>query len=473
MNIRNKNLLKACESLEKLRNTEDKWRPKFHLSPVTGWLNDPNGLCEFMGKYHIFFQYSPFDTKTGLNYWGHYSTENFIDYEYHAPALCCDEQFDCHGVYSGSAVVKDNKLYIFYTGNVKHLGNYDYILSGREHNTVRAESLDGIIFENKTIIFRNSDYPENVTLHVRDPKVYKYKDKYIMILGARTKENKGEILIYISDDLDVWNFSGIIDSWKDYGYMWECPDLIDINGKLFLVFSPQGIESDGILYNNIYQSGYSVITGNFPENCKTGEFTELDRGFDFYAPQTFVDSGGRRILIGWAGLPDIDKLYSNPTEKYGWVHCLTVPREITEKNGKLIQNPVRELEKMRSEQKYFSISGYFGIDTPDIFECEINILENQGFVMECQKSFKLKYHNNILTLSMNKNGYGRKERSVVLDRLDNIHILCDTSVAEIYINHGEEVFTARYYPEIDDRGIDIHNISGNITLWNLRGFNII
>ncbi|MNO00328.1 Sucrose-6-phosphate hydrolase [compost metagenome] len=56
-----------------------------------------------------------------------------------------------------------------------------------------------------------------------------------------------------------------------------------------------------------------------------GGFDELDRGFDFYAPQTMASSDGRRILIGWMGLPDIEY----PTDRNGWAHCLTLPRELS------------------------------------------------------------------------------------------------------------------------------------------------
>ena len=49
-----------------------------HLMPPTGWLNDPNGLCWYKGRYHVFFQYSPFESNGGLKFWGHYSSEDMI-----------------------------------------------------------------------------------------------------------------------------------------------------------------------------------------------------------------------------------------------------------------------------------------------------------------------------------------------------------------------------------------------------------
>ena len=103
-NVRTINLKNACRALERSADKETRGRPAFHLSPMTGWLNDPNGLCQIGATHHVFFQYSPFDVKPGLNYWGHYTTEDFVTYQYHEPGLCSDEKFDCLGVYSGSAL---------------------------------------------------------------------------------------------------------------------------------------------------------------------------------------------------------------------------------------------------------------------------------------------------------------------------------------------------------------------------------
>ena len=51
---------------------EDPDRLAFHLMPETGWMNDPNGLCQFKGEYHIYYQYTPFEPTGELKLWGHY-----------------------------------------------------------------------------------------------------------------------------------------------------------------------------------------------------------------------------------------------------------------------------------------------------------------------------------------------------------------------------------------------------------------
>ena len=42
------------------RVQKDPMRLQYHIQPPMGWLNDPNGLCQKDGIYHIYFQYCPF-----------------------------------------------------------------------------------------------------------------------------------------------------------------------------------------------------------------------------------------------------------------------------------------------------------------------------------------------------------------------------------------------------------------------------
>lgn len=82
---------------------EDPDRLAFHLMPETGWMNDPNGLCQFKGEYHIYYQYTPFEPTGELKLWGHYKTKDLVTYEQCQPVLFPDSDEDAHGVYSGSA----------------------------------------------------------------------------------------------------------------------------------------------------------------------------------------------------------------------------------------------------------------------------------------------------------------------------------------------------------------------------------
>ena len=218
MNSLTRHLKKSIELIEKdcLKNKDlDLWKLGFHLMPPIGWLNDPNGLCFFKGEYHIFFQYSPFNPNGELKFWGHYKSKDLINWEYLGVPIIPDQTFDCHGAYSGSTLVEDEKMYIYYTGNVKHSGkNYNYITNGRGSNTILAISENGIDINSKKCILTNDDYPKNLTCHVRDPKVWKEDNQYYMVLGARTQEDKGIILLYNSTDKVNWSFKNTIESFN-------------------------------------------------------------------------------------------------------------------------------------------------------------------------------------------------------------------------------------------------------------------
>ena len=457
-NVRTINLKNACRALERSADKETRWRPAFHLSPMTGWLNDPNGLCQIGATHHVFFQYSPFDVKPGLNYWGHYTTEDFVTYQYHEPGLCSDEKFDCHGVYSGSALEADDTLYVFYTGNVLQRDDpdYDYITRGREHNTIRAESKDGIHFEKKEVLLYNRDYPADVTCHVRDPKVWKHGDSYTMVLGSRRKDDVGEILVYRSSDLKDWKLANRVTSETPFGYMWECPDCFTLDGVRFLSFSPQGVDAQDWKYNNIYQSGYCRLEGDLYGDYELKPFREFDHGFDFYAPQSFETEDGRRVHISWMGMPDCEE-YTNLTIAEGWQHCFTFPREVFVEDGKVCQRPVRELQKRKTFVD--KSTGMLKKDGYKVYDVNISGIQNNEFRTVIDEELILEYKNGRFEMhftSQDKNSVsaGRGMRYVDVDKISSVEILVDKSSVEVFVNNGEYVFTTRFYPQKDSLAVE-------------------
>lgn len=292
-------LVSRIEREDGPRATADPYRQRFHLMPPVGWMNDPNGLCRCGEWYHVFYQYGPFDPAGGVKMWGHYRSRDLLHWEQLPPMLYPDQPWDIHGVYSGSALVEDGTMYLYYTGNVKHAGNYDYITAGRGHNTALAVSRDGVTAESNELLLENKDYPADLTCHVRDPKVWAQDGTYYMVLGARTKDDRGELLVYESADKRSWQHINTLTTPEKFGYMWECPDLFELDGQWFLVCSPQGVTRQGNKYQNVYSCGYFPLYGDFRGDYTLGEFRELDCGFDFYAPQSFVDGGRACNSAGW------------------------------------------------------------------------------------------------------------------------------------------------------------------------------
>ena len=446
-----KKLVPLVESLGKETVAADPHRQRFHLQPPVGWLNDPNGLCVYGGQYHAFFQYSPFDVNGGVKHWGHAVSTDLLHWEPLPVMLCPDEPFDCHGVYSGSALVEGTEMYLYYTGNVKHPGNFDYIREGRSHNVCLGISRDGKTLADKQCLLHNCDYPAGLTCHVRDPKVFAYEAKYYMVLGARTVEDKGEVLVLESTDKLHWAHINTLTTPETFGYMWECPDLFCLDGQWYLVVSPQGIPC-----RNVYGCGYFAVQGDWRGECTLGRFHEMDAGFDYYAPQSFADGAGRRIQMGWMGMPDAD--YGNaPTVAHGWQHCMTVPRVLAKgPDGTLLQNPVPELKAQRGPARKLP-DGAEALFSPCF---DLTAAPAGDFALTVAQGVELVYTEKDRACSLRFTdpamADGRTERRTRLaEPCRSLRVVGDRSSLEIFLNDGAAVFSTRYYPAAGDVTVKI------------------
>ncbi|RSK54658.1 sucrose-6-phosphate hydrolase [Bacillus canaveralius] len=456
---------KAYEEIDRLKETvaSDPHRLIYHLMPPVGLLNDPNGLIHYKGVYHVFYQWNPFDVGHGAKFWGHYTSKDLVHWREEPNALAPSEWYEKNGCYSGSAIEHDGKLFLFYTGNVKD--EHDQ----RQTYQCMAVSSDGIHFEKKGPVI---ELPQGYTAHFRDPKVWKKDDMWYMILGAQTLSEQGAAVLFSSEDLYQWKHLGIIagsglNGLSEFGYMWECPDLFELDGKDVLLVSPQGLEPEGDLYNNVFQSGYFIGSLDYSAPAfQHGSFTELDRGFDFYAPQTMLDGKGRRIMYGWMGITDENEPFQ-PTVDHQWIHALTLPRELKLKNDKLIQQPVEELQLLRNQQVSIleaEISGDVVFEEVGGRSVELILNfkkhEAETFKISLRNNAALVYHAGSKQLILERKSFKDgtiEQRACHLDKLGKLQIFLDTSSIEVFVNDGEEVFTARYFPDVEDESISFYS----------------
>ena len=447
------------------------WKNKFHISPDKGLLNDPNGLIFYKNEYHVFYQYNPDDCEHKNKHWAHLKSKNLVNWKEFSIVLSPTDWFDKDGCYSGSAIEKDGKLYLMYTGNVK---NKDI----RESYQCLAVSEDGINFKKLGPVIHNDDIPEGYTRHFRDPKLFKKNGKFYVVLGAQRENLTGTILLYSSEDLFTWKFEQEIIK-GEFGYMCECPDYYEVNRQGVLVFSPQGLIANGILYNNRYQSGY--ILRNIKETEKNN-FIELDRGFEFYAPQSFIGKTEERIMFGWMGMPEELK---HPSVEEGWVHSLTLPRVIEIENNKIYQKPHTNLHQLRKNKiivENLEVNGKVNLEKFNIngttYEIILKLEEvNSDLTLNIRAGknnktvLKYEYKNKLFILDRENSGRGYKGiRKCVLETLKEIHIFSDTSCVEVYLNDGEEVFTANIYPEKDAENIILEG--NNIKIEQIEFYEI-
>ncbi|MBP1971382.1 beta-fructofuranosidase [Virgibacillus natechei] len=455
----------------------DPYRLRYHIMPPVGLLNDPNGFVFYKGQYHVFYQWNPFEPEHGAKFWGHYISDDLISWKEAPVALAPDMWYDKNGCYSGSAVVFNDRLYVFYTGNVKDEEGH------RKSYQCLAISDDGIHFEKKGPVIH---VPEGYTAHFRDPKVFYETDKWYMVIGAQTEKIQGAVVVYTSSDLETWHFQGpLIESGdaslEAFGYMWECPDLFTLDGKDILVVCPQGLSANGYVFNNIYQSGYFAGSVDYEAiSFNHDSFVELDRGFDFYAPQTMEDEIGRRILIGWMG--NAEETVIQPTVKHEWIHALTIPRELEWKNDKLLQRPVGELYSLRSDEiRFEDVTIEDNMELPEIYgnvfelELTVNDLNADRFTVGIGEASRIVYDTKTKVFTFERASLDGTEeverRHCQLEHVAAIRIFKDTSSVEIFVNGGEEVFTSRVFDHPEAEGITFSAYNGTVQLdvakWNL------
>ncbi|AHG76936.1 glycoside hydrolase family 32 protein [Mannheimia varigena] len=415
--------------------------PTYHLAPETGLFNDPNGLL-FDGKnYHIFAQWFPYGALHGMKHWQHFMTEDFQTFE-KGELLIPDELFESHGCYSGGAILWQGKIVAFYTGNTRRPSDNARV----PHQNIAIFDTSGKLLEKRCVI---DQAPAGYTEHVRDPKPYiTAEGKIRFVLGAQRENLTGTVLIYEMNDLnDIPRLVAELDvNGFDNSnvFMWECPDLFRLGGKDLFVWSPQGKLRENHQFQNNYHATYAV--GKLEGNTLVAEhIEELDYGFDFYAPQTVENSD--RIMFGWVGLPDL----TYPTDKYQWHSMLTMPRKLSLQNGKVVQQPIVNLEELQAVE----ISENFAIDDLDTAYLQISV-ENQPLVLDFfsnEKGQKLtmRFENGVFSLDRSQSEQTElmekfgTVRHCKIEKLDTLDIFFDRSVVEIFLNDGEKVLTSRFF----------------------------
>lgn len=298
------------------------WRPEYYYTPKKGWINDPNGLVYFKNQYHLFYQYNPYHCNWDSMHWGHAVSNDLIHWKELGIVLKPDKIYDKHpegGCFSGSVVVKDNKLYAFYTGTIEE--NHQI-----KQTQCLAVSEDGMYFkkvkDNPLILYP----PEGCGPDFRDPKVIWAEGKWRMICGgsdgsADEKTSTGKIYMYSSEDLLTWKYQGIIYESEECS-MFECPDLFTLDDKWILTSSPMNRPDCA---QNVYMVGNMDFENAIFHKEKEGI---LDGGTHYYASQTYQDKEGKWQSVAWLGgwkwMPWIHDF--GPTDQEGFRGIISIPR---------------------------------------------------------------------------------------------------------------------------------------------------
>ena len=440
-------LTKITETVQKDKD----FRPHFHIAPPTGLMNDPNGLIFDGEKYHLFYQWFPFDAIHGMKHWKHLITKDFQHYQSADDLIPC-ELFESHGCYSGGALKVGDKLAMFYTGNTRRQSDNQRV----PYQNLAIFDLTGKLLSKHPLI---ENAPEGYTEHVRDPKPYFTEDgKIRFICGAQRENLTGTAIIFEMDNLEgtprLLGELSLPAFDNTNVFMWECPDLLKLGDKDVFIWSPQGKDREKHQFQNNYHATYAV--GKLTDLTFEAEYiSELDQGFDFYAPQTFggLDNKTHAVLFGWIGLPDL----TYPTDKFKWHSALTLPRELRLEDSKIYQRPIDKIYENLTALSALHLDKKENIANLDRaylkFEVNNQAFDLNFFQNEKGQSLRLYYENGLVCLDRSQTEQTElmekfdTKRFCEIENLQTVEIFFDRSIIEIFFNHGEKAMTSRFFIE--------------------------
>lgn len=469
-----------------LKTSEEQlYRPNYHFTPQKGWMNDPNGLFYLNGTYHLFFQYTPFQSVPdfGKMHWGHAISKDLIKWEELAPAIAYDEK---GAIFSGSAVVdKDNTSGFGDGKNVPLVAIFTY-------HDMKKEQAGEIDAQSQAIAYSLDNgktwtkYSNNPVLKnpgikdFRDPKVFWDAKRKQWVMGLAVQDRQH---FYASKNLKDWTF--LSEFGKDvggHGGVWECPDLFPIKVEgtneekwvLIVNINPGGPNggSAAQYFVGDFDGKAFKMDDIFTKQLEKEKVVWLDWGRDNYASVSFDNvPGNKRVIIGW--MSNWDYSPNVPTEK--WRGSSTIPREVTLKRTKegyiLKNNPVSQLKNyegktIRKEISLVSDKKLIGKGEIDLSKAVLDVdlkKMTQGvytFALKNSLGERVIFgiDNNKQELFIDRTQSGKTDfKGNFADRISKaplaknyqnatFKIVLDKTSIEIFFNNGEKVMTEIFFP---------------------------
>ncbi|HEM3528642.1 TPA: glycoside hydrolase family 32 protein [Streptococcus suis] len=423
------------------------FRPERHFVPEIGWINDPNGFVYFKGEYHLFYQFNPYESVWGPMHWGHAKSKDLVNWEHLPVALAPDKDYDKDGCFSGSAIVKEDTLWLMYTGNIVN-----------EDGSVRqvqnmAYSTDGIHFEKiaQNPVATEELLPEEVIANdFRDPKIFEKDGRYYSVVATKHKDGVGCIVLLGSDDLLDWQFESIfLKGQAHQGHVWECPDYFEVDGQEYLIVSPMRYQKEDNDFVNINSNIF--VTGHVDWDKKVfvaDSFKEIDHGHDFYAAQTTEGPEGERVMIAWMhtwGRP----LVTNDLG-HKWYGQMTLPRLLKQGENGLKQvlsaSILNSFDDMEIGQV---IQGPSKLSLKLDDSLDLKLGADQDYLQFGYDRAKQEVYIDRSSLKIQQAGeeeWSTVRRAVTVQATE-LEVLVDTNCLEIFINDGQETLTSTFYVE--------------------------
>ncbi|MBI5667448.1 MAG: glycoside hydrolase family 32 protein [Chloroflexi bacterium] len=317
----------------------DRHRPRYHFQPPSNWMNDPNGLIQWNGQYHLFYQHNPNGPLWADMHWGHAVSDDLLHWTDLPVALAPTPGGpDEAGVFSGCAVNNNGVPTLIYTG------------TRGEHNEIQtqciASSDDALLtwrkYPGNPVLDRMPD-EAGQTRDFRDPFVWQDGDTWYMALGSRIQDVGGAVFLYRSPDLIHWEYLNplLVGDIHRHGVTWECPNFFKLGDQWVLIISSHmGNYTASVLY---FAGSYE--NHRFTPRCEG----VLDYG-TLYAPLTLLDDRERRILFGWLR----EDRPAEAQKAAGWSGVQSIPRVLSlDAHNRLNTAPIPELATLRGRHYHY------------------------------------------------------------------------------------------------------------------------
>jgi fructan beta-fructosidase len=476
---------------------DDRFRPGFHFSPPSHWMNDPNGLVYYEGEYHLFYQHHPYGNTWGPMHWGHAVSQDMVHWRHEPIALFPDE----HGaIFSGCCVVDWNNSSGLFEGShglvaiFTHADTCPKTGRPRQRQSLAYSSDKGRTWHKYE---GNPVLTESDLIDFRDPKVFWHSQSERWVMAVVAGDH---VRFYGSKNLLEWSLTGEFGHGEgSHDGVWECPDLFELpidgsgRSKWVLIISigdhPDYPEGSRTQYFIGEFDGNTFINDNPADHIQW-----LDYGRDNYAGVTWSDipdADGRRVIIGWMS----NWKYANETPTGDWRGAMTLPRVLSltsrDEGILLTQKPVREMEQLRKESKSWNAI-LITPEAPFIQKMQDELLEIEA-EMDVRSGGEIRMKIKSSWQSETIIGYDPERQWLYIDRTKSgvtdfhpsfpcnhgaklvsedgkikLHIWLDRNAIEVYANDGLIAMTDQIFPDAPLDQIEISVKAGQDVLNSLH-----
>lgn len=311
---------------------QDPHRPIFHYVNPEGTLNDPNGLCFWQGRWHLFYQaYPPEDRR---QHWGHAVSEDLVHWRDLPYAIYPHPEEKC---YSGSALVEDDQVIAMYHGT--QAGNMIAVAS--DPLLLNWEKVTG-----GPVIPMTSTDNTPLPYEVYDPCIWKKGEEYFSISGGQhplgpAGKYIAAAFLFRSKDLETWEYLHPFtenDRFTVVGDDYACPYFWPIGDRHILLFFSHMSGGQYLLGDYAKERDKFIVTSHGKFNFGASQPAGV------HAPSAAPDDQGGVVVI-------FNMNAAKPTK--GWNQIMSLPRRLTLlENEKLRIEPAGDLTSLRSDHQH-------------------------------------------------------------------------------------------------------------------------